>query len=69
MARTTGPNNTLKQTLKQALTETLQEQRGLLEEVFSKVLEDFALAAAIRQGQKSSIAKRSDVLRILQGKR
>jgi hypothetical protein len=69
MSRTTGHNNTLKQTLKQALTETLQEQRGLLGEVFSEVLEDFALATAIRQGQKSPIAKRSDILRVLQGKR
>jgi len=58
----------LKQTLKEALTETLQEQRELLHEVFAEVLEDFALAEAIREGQKSKRATRAEVFRILQGK-
>ena len=58
----------LKQTLKEALTETLQEQRELLHEVFAEVLEDFALAEAIREGQKSKRATRAEVFRMLQGK-
>ena len=33
---------------KEALTETLQEQCELLHETFAEVLEDFALAQAIR---------------------
>jgi len=69
MSRTTISNNSLKQALKEALTETFQEQRGLLRQVFSEVLEDFALAEAIREGQKTKTVKRNEVFLILQGQR
>ena len=49
------------------LTETLPEQRELLHEIFAEVLEDFAPAEAIREGQASTRATRADVVRILQG--
>ncbi len=68
MARTALTENALKETLKEALTETLQEQRDLLHEVFAEVLEDFALAEAIREGQKTKRATREEVFRILRGK-
>jgi len=42
----------LKQVMKEALAEALQEQRGLLHEVLAEVLEDFALAEAIREGER-----------------
>ena len=58
---------TLKTTLKEALTETLHEQRELLQEVFSQVLEDVALAEAIRAGQKSKPASRLEVFKTLRG--
>ena len=58
----------LKQTLKEALIETLQEQRELLHEVFADVLEDFALAEAIREGRKTKAVSRDEVLGVLQGK-
>src|SRR5439155_17913324 len=48
----------LKKTLKEALAETLHEQRELLQEVFSQVLEDVALAEAIRAGRKSKPVSR-----------
>jgi predicted transcriptional regulator len=57
----------LKQALKEALVETLQEQRDLLHEVFTEVLEDFALAEAIREGQKTKGATRDEVFNVLQG--
>jgi hypothetical protein len=44
----------MKAALKEALTETLQEQRELLHEVFLEVLEDFALAKAIRAGRETN---------------
>ena len=69
MARTKKTNNSLKHALKEALSETFQEQRGFLHEVFSEVLEDFALAEAIREGRKTKIAKRDEVFRVLQGHR
>ncbi|MHC4176898.1 MAG: hypothetical protein ACYSWU_05295 [Planctomycetota bacterium] len=67
MTRADLNEHTLKQTLKEALAETLQEHRGLLHEVFAEVLEDFALAGAIRQGQESNSATREEVFRVLQG--
>ena len=56
----------LKRAVKEALVETLQEQRELLHEVFAEVLEDFALAEAIREGQKTKPAGRKEVFRALQ---
>lgn len=68
MPRTALTENTLKDALKEALKETLQEQRGLLHEVFAEVLEDFALAEAIREGQKTKRATREVVFRVLRAK-
>lgn len=68
MSRTALTENTLKEVLKEALKETLQEQRGLLHEVFAEVLEDFALAEAIREGQKTKRTTREEVFRVLQAK-
>lgn len=58
----------LKKALKEVFVETLQEQRELLHEVFAEVLEDFALAEAIREGQKGKRASRDEVFRVLQGR-
>ncbi len=68
MAKTNYDKPALKQALKEALAETLREQRDLLHEVFTEVLEDFALASAIREGQKTKGASRNEVFSILQGK-
>ncbi len=57
----------MKEAIKEALTETLNEQRDLLHEVFLEVLEDFALAEAIREGRETKAASRREVFRILQG--
>jgi hypothetical protein len=59
---------TLKMALKEALAETLQEQRALFHEVFAEVLEDFALAEAVREGQQTRSAARAEVFRLLQDK-
>ncbi|MDQ3237119.1 MAG: hypothetical protein M3Q54_06235 [Actinomycetota bacterium] len=56
----------LKRALKEALAETLREQRGLLREVFAEVLEDFALAEAIRDGQQTEKVNRSEVFDVLE---
>lgn len=55
----------LKQTLKEALAETLREQRDLLEEVFTQVVEDVALSRAIREGRKTKLASRQEVFKAL----
>lgn len=56
----------LKKLLKEAFTEILQEQRHLLHEVFAEVLEDIALAEAIREGQQTEKAAREDIFKILE---
>ena len=44
MTPVTLNQDALKQLVKEALAETLREQRDLLQEVFTEMLEDFALA-------------------------
>ena len=61
MARTSSDNEQLKEALKEALVETLHEQRGLLHEVFAEVIEDFALAEAIREGSQTDRVERKEV--------
>jgi len=51
----------MKRVLKEALAETLHEQRELLCEVFAEVLEDFALAEAIREGRRTERVDRDEV--------
>ena len=52
----------LKQTLKEALAETLHEQRELLHEVFTEVLEDAGLTKAIQNGRKTPLVTREEAL-------
>ncbi len=66
MTRTSPDNEALKQALKEALAETLHEQRGFLHEIFAEVLEDFALAEAIRDGRETEKINRSEVFDILE---
>ena len=66
MTETNLDKRHLKRAIKEALVEALQEQRELLHEVFAEVLEDFALAEAIREGQKTKRVSGDEVRRILQ---
>lgn len=66
MTQTGSDNEALKEVLKEALIETLHEQRGLLHEVFAEVLEDFALAEAIREGRQTDGADREEVFEVLE---
>ena len=65
MTQTTLSPDELKSVLKAALVEAFQEQRGLLHEVFAEVLEDFALAEAIREGAGKKRVERDEVFRLL----
>ena len=68
MAQTDSNNEAMKQALKEALTETLYEQRELLHEVFAEVLEDFALAEAIREGRQTERVEHDEVFDVLEGR-
>ena len=56
-----------KQVFKEALTETIQEQRDFLREIIVEAIEDIALAEAIRGGRKTPPATRAEVFRLLKG--
>ncbi len=56
--------NQLKEVFKQAFAELLQERRDLLYDVFTEVLEDIALANAIREGEKTEIVSREQVFEL-----
>ena len=58
--------NQLKEVFKQAFAELLQEQRDLLYDVFTEVLEDIALANAIKEGEETEIVARKQVFKILE---
>lgn len=68
MSETDLDGTALKRALKEVLVETLREQRELFHEVFTEVLEDFALAEAIREGQETKSISREEVFRTLRGK-
>ncbi len=51
--------------LKQALTETLRDNRDAMRDLLAEVIEDVALSSAIREGEKSKRVKRELVMRAL----
>ena len=66
MVQTELSEDTLKKLFKEALTETLREQRELLHEVFAEVLEDRALAEAIQEGQQTKKIAREAIFKVLE---
>ena len=57
----------LKELLKSALVEALEEHRDLVQDMVAEALEDFALARAIEQGLASESVSRAEVFAILEG--
>lgn len=66
MTEITLTDSKLKELLKLALTEVLQEQRELFAEVVLEVLEDVALAKAIKEGEETELVGRETIFAILQ---
>jgi hypothetical protein len=56
----------LKDALKLALIEVLEERSDLLRDVLAEVMEDVALTRAIQEGEASGLASRDDVFRALE---
>lgn len=65
MAQVLNSDQKLKKILKEALSEAFRENRDLFRELFSEVMEDFALAEAIREGEGTGFASKEDVRRAL----
>ena len=57
----------LKDLLKSALVEALEENRGLVQDIVEEAMEDIALARAIEQGLGSEPISRDEVFVILEG--
>lgn len=57
----------LKQVVKSALVEVLEERKDLVREVIEEALEDAALARAIDEGDRTGIVNREEILRTLDG--
>lgn len=57
----------LKDLMKAALVEALEEHRDLLQGIVEEAIEDFALARAIEQGLESESVARAEVFAILEG--
>lgn len=58
----------VKELFKQAIFEVLQEQKEWFYDLFAEVIEDFALARAIREGEAEESVSREEVFSILEGK-
>ena len=58
----------LKDALKLALIEVLEERSDLLRDVLAEVMEDVALVRAIQEGEASDPVSRDDVFRALEAR-
>ena len=55
----------LARTFKEALATTLRDHRNYLRDLLAEVIEDVALASAIRKGENSKPVKRDSVIKAL----
>jgi len=58
----------LKKTFKEAIAETLHEERGFLHDIIVEVMEEIAFGEAIREGINSEPVPRDAVFGVLEGK-
>lgn len=65
MASPTITPDALKKAMKEALVETLTEQRELFAGVMAEALEELALAEAIKEGQQTEPVSRTDIFELL----
>jgi hypothetical protein len=57
----------LKDLLKQAILELIQERKDVLQDILVEALEDLALAKAIEEGESTEIVSKAEILQILEG--
>ena len=60
-------DNKLKELLKQAIIEVIEENRETVHDILMEVMEDAALMRAIQEGENSSEADREEIFGILRG--
>jgi hypothetical protein len=63
----TSDEGKIKQLMKEALVEALQEQKGVFHDLIIEAIEDIALTNAIRQGADTESVSRNEIFGILKG--
>ena len=58
----------LKELMKEAVFEALRDQKGLIYEIMTEVMEDVALAHAIREGESTETVGKEKILDIIEGR-
>ncbi len=56
----------IKQLLKEALVEVLEERKDLLYELLAEVMEDIALVHAIQEGENTEPVSKQEVVKLLE---
>lgn len=59
----------LKEILKEALIEVIEERRNLFYELIAEALEDIALVHAIKEGEATETVSRDEIFSILERKK
>lgn len=59
----------LKELLKTAIVEVLQEQKEVFSDLLAEIIEDIALEKAIKEGEKTEIVSREAIFKILETKK
>ena len=65
MPKTPVNETHIKDLLKDALLELVQERKDLLYDIVAEVVEDLALAKAIQEGENTDTVPREDVFNVL----
>lgn len=68
MTMTTIDETKLKNLMKAALLEAVEEHRDLVREIVEETIEDIAMSRAIEQGLDSNVVTRGEVFALLEGK-
>jgi hypothetical protein len=68
MSETALDTNQLKDLLKTAIVEILQEQKEVFTEIIVEAMEDIALAKAIEEGEDTEPVSREAIFKVLQEK-
>ncbi len=68
MTEITLDETKLKELLKAAIVELLQEQQEEFSQILAEALEDIAMKNAIKEGENTETVSRDDIFKILQKK-
>ena len=66
MSSITIDDQTLRSLLKEVLIEVLQERPALLGDVIAEAIEDAGLSLAIKEGQRTELVSKDEVLKALE---